>query len=65
MRRGWTEWREDKGGGGGGLLEVEWSAVTGSHPPAATVGLPSWGFSALACLALGEKLQAVGDSVRV
>jgi hypothetical protein len=62
VRRDRTEWREDKGGGAGGVLEVEWSAVTGSHPPAATGGLSSRGFSALACLALGEKLQAVGDS---
>ena len=41
---------------------MEWSAVTGSHPPAATGGLPSRGFSALACPALGEKLQDMGDS---
>jgi len=63
VRRDRTEWREDKGGGaGGGVLEVEWSAVTGSHPPAATGGLPSRGFSASACPALGEKLQDMGDS---
>jgi len=49
VRRDRTEWREDKGGGaGGGVLEVEWSAVTGSHPPAATrrVGVTS---TALSC----------------
>lgn len=63
MRRDRTEWREeDKGGGGEGALEVEWSAVTGSHPPAATGGLPCRGFSALACPELGEKLLPVDDS---
>jgi hypothetical protein len=44
--------------------EVEWSAVTGSHPPAATGRLPCMGFSGFACPgpAIGEKLWGVESS---
>lgn len=48
-------------------VEGDCSAVTGSHPPAATAGLLCRGFSGLACPgppgpAIGEKLWAVDDS---
>lgn len=47
--------------------EVEWSAVTGSHPPAATGRLPCMGFSGFACSgpAIGEKLWGVESRLGV